>query len=141
MEWEFSPDQVVRGEVGYDLAEFRRDLANEIAANLGALTPEQFQRTYGSIYDLCYALATGRDGGDVIRSLAFDPPLAEMLESLVEPMRTNADMLGAILQRSIAGHVAHGMSLEQALALAASEHRQIASDPLPRTSPEPSLPF
>ena len=59
MEWEFTPEQVVKGEIGYGLAEFRRDLFEEVRANLGADDPVSLQKSYDLIYDLCYWLATG----------------------------------------------------------------------------------
>jgi hypothetical protein len=125
MEWDFSAEQVERGDIDYGLEHFRRDLAREVAANLGPTDAMQFYRTYGLIYDLCHALATGREFEQFIRGLEFDPPTVSFLESLVEPMRINAAMLGAILHRSIAGYVAGGASLDRAIEQTATDHGRI----------------
>lgn len=44
---------------------------------------------------------------------------------MVEPMRPNGEMLGAILQRLIMDRVEAGMPLEQALESVAEHHRQV----------------
>ena len=70
MEWEFGPVDVVKGAVGYTLAQFRRDLAHELRANLETSGEDEFQRAYGVVYDLCYWLATGRSLPDAIELMS-----------------------------------------------------------------------
>lgn len=127
MEWEFSADQVVRGEVEYGLAEFRRDLAREVAANLGVAAGPAFDTAFGPIYDLCHALATGRTFETFVRDGAFDAPTTAFLRSLVEPMQANVEMLGAILQCLIAERVASGLSLDRAVDDVARHHRDLVA--------------
>jgi hypothetical protein len=134
MQWEFSPDDVGRGEVGYGIADFRRDLAHEVAANVGAQNEAQFQRVYGLVYDLCYALATGRDFATFAREMAFDPLTVEFLEALIVPMRPNAVMLGAILQRKIAQRVEAGVPVTQAVDDVAKAHWRVVAATAPRVS-------
>ena len=122
MEWEFTPEQVVKAEVAYSLEDFRRDLALEVRGNLGPASPEQVAQTADLLYDLCYALATKRDVDSMLGTLAYDPPTCEFLREMVEPMRPNGEMLGAILQRLIMDRVEAGMPLEQALDATAEHH-------------------
>lgn len=126
MEWEFTPQEVVKGEVGYGLPEFRHDLAEEVRRNVSADTGV-FTRTYHLIYDLCYALATSKDIEAHYASYAYDPPTIEFLRELQPMMSGNVEMLGAILQRQIMDRVEAGMPLESALAEVTEWHgRQVA---------------
>lgn len=128
MEWEFTPEQVVKGEVGYGLEDFRRDLAAEVRGNLGPASPEQAAQTADLLYDLCHVLATNRTLESMLATLAYDPPTCEFLREMVEPMRPNGEMLGAILQRLIMDRVEAGMPLEQALDSVAEHHRQLLAN-------------
>lgn len=128
MEWEFTPEQVVKGEVGYALEDFRRDLALEVRGNLGPASPEQAAQTTDLLYDLCHALATNRTLESMLATLAYDPPTCEFLRDMAEPMRPNGEMLGAILQRLIMDRVEAGMPLEQALDSVAEHHRQLLAN-------------
>jgi hypothetical protein len=128
MEWEFTPEQVVKGEIGYALEDFRRDLALEVRGNLGPASPEQVAQTTDLLYDLCHVLATDRTLESMLATLAYDPPTCEFLREMVEPMRPNGVMLGAILQRLIMDRVEAGLPLEQALDAVAEHHRQIVSN-------------
>lgn len=128
MEWEFTPEQVVKGEIGYALEDFRRDLAAEVCGNLGPASPEQAAQTADLLYDLCHVLATNRTLESMLAGLAYDPPTCEFLREMVEPMRPNGEMLGAILQRLIMDRVEAGMPLEQALDSVAEHHRQLLAN-------------
>lgn len=127
MEWQFTPEQVVKGEVGYGLEDFRRDLALEVRGNLGPASPEQVAQTTDLLYDLCHVLATNRTPESLLSGLAYDPPACEFLREMVEPMRPNGEMLGAILQRLIMDRVEAGLPLEQALDSVARYHRSAAA--------------
>ena len=127
MEWEFTPEQVVKGEIGYALEDFRRDLALEVRGNLGPASPEQVAQTTDLLYDLCHTLATNRTVESMLETLAYDPPTCEFLQEMIEPMRPNGEMLGAILQRLIMDRVDAGLPLEQALESVAEHHRRIVT--------------
>lgn len=126
MEWEFTAEDVVKARADYGLADFRRDLAQEVRSNVDAGDPATLLRTFNLLYDLCYAQATDRDLEQHLSAYAYDPPTVQFLREMTGPMAGNAEMLGAILQRRIMDHVAAGMPLEQALAAVAEWHgRQI----------------
>lgn len=128
MQWEFTPQQVVKGEIGYGLAQFRSDLLEEVSANLGADDPVSLQQSYDLIYDLCYWLATGREFTAFIATLPEQTPLdSHVLHAIKEHMRDNITMLGAILQRAIMDGVEAGMPLEQAVNTAAQHHASIVN--------------
>lgn len=132
MEWEFTPEDVVKGIADYGLAEFRRDLAEEVLQNIGGEDSERFSRVYHLLYDLCYALATSKDFEAHLAAYAYDPPTVQFLRELKPMMEDNAAMLGAILQRQIMDRVEAGMPLESAVNDVAAWHRQTvaATDPV-----------
>ncbi len=114
MEWEFSAEDVVKARAEYGLADFRRDLVEEVRLNLGA-TGETLARSFNLIYDLCYALATHKDLENFLSAYAYDPPTVQFLCEVEPMMAGNAEMLGAILQRQIMDRVGAGMTVEQAV--------------------------
>lgn len=130
MEWEFTPQQVVRGQIGYSLADFRQGLAAEVRQNVGG-DAEVFTRSFHLLYDLCYALATSKDLEAHLTAYAYDPPTVQFLRELSPVMSANVEMLGAILQRQIMDRVEAGMALENAVGEVADWHRQAVAEQAP----------
>jgi hypothetical protein len=127
MQWEFTPEEVVKGEVEYDLEAFRRDLRVEVANNLHGDDEAFVEQGFDLIYDLCYWMATGRQFADFAATLTEESPLdADVLQVVKEHMQDNITMLGAILQRMIMDGVEQGVPVEQAVSQAAQRHSQIA---------------
>lgn len=126
MEWEFTPQQVVKGEIDYGLDEFRHDLIQEVALNIPGLGNGQLEPIFRLAYDLCYWLATGKDYDEFekrfqgINTVMF-------LRALREHGKANVEMLGAILQRMIMDGVEEGLSVGDAVAQVAWHQEQIAS--------------
>jgi hypothetical protein len=128
MEWEFTPEEVVQGEIAYGLEEFRCDLFQEVNMNLSAdFIPADTKRLFDLVYDICYWLATGRELSDFEREINADPVLVANLRMAHRHCKPNVEMLGAILQRSIMDGVEAGMPLEQALNAAAARHAEVTS--------------
>lgn len=115
MEWEFTPQQVVKAEVDYGFEDFRRDLHEEVKANVGG-DPLQLKATYELLFDLCYWLATERPFDGFLAQHAAAPPTCEFLREVRLVMASNAEMLGAILQRMIMAEVERGLPLEEGVA-------------------------
>lgn len=130
MEWEFTPQAVVKGQIGYGLAEFRRGLAAEVRQNVTG-DSEVFARTYHLLYDLCYAMATSKELDAHLAAYAYDPPTVQFLREMQAPMANNVAMLGAILQRQIMDRVEAGMPLDNAVAEVADWHRQTVAKHAP----------
>lgn len=135
MQWEFSAEQVVKGEVGYGLDEFRADLAREVGINMPDAGEGERAATYSLLYDLCHWLATGREFEPFLASFAHDPPTCEFLRGVEPAFAPNAEMLGAILQRMIVDRVDSGMPLEAAVEQVAEEHKRVVAGPLPAFAP------
>jgi hypothetical protein len=127
MEWEFTPEDVVKGRIGYGLADFRQGLAEEVRQNMGG-DADVFTRTYHLLYDLCYALATSKNLDAHLGAYAYDPPTVQFLRELAPVMGANVEMLGAILQRQIMDRVEAGMALEDAVSEVADWHKQTVAE-------------
>jgi len=129
MQWDFSPEQVVKGEVGYGLDHFRADLATEVEMNSPGATAAERAAIFDVVYDLCHWLARGQDQESFLAGLAHDPPTCEFLRDIGPAMAPNVGMLGAILQRMIMDGVESGLELQAALASADELHRRIVANP------------
>ncbi|OIP15993.1 MAG: hypothetical protein AUK53_03680 [Betaproteobacteria bacterium CG2_30_59_46] len=130
MEWEFTPQQVVKGEVDYDLDDFRHGLMQEISLNVPGIGEEQLNAVFALAYDLCYWLATGKDYDEFEEQFA-DINMLMFLRALREHGQGNVEMLGAILQRMIMDGVEAGLPLEEAVAQVAQAHGRVASRVVP----------
>lgn len=115
MEWEFTPQQVVKAEVDYGFEDFRRDLFFEVQQNAGANEPADLRATYDLLFDLCYWLATGRTFDAFVADHAHSPPIHQFLCAAGPAMAANGEMLGAILQRMIMAEVEGGVPWEDGL--------------------------
>lgn len=124
MEWEFTPQQVVKGEVGYGLAEFRHDLMQEVLLNVPGIEEEKLNQVFALAYDLCYWLATGKDY-DEFEERFQDINTLMFLRALREHGQGNVEMLGVILQRMIMDGVGSSLPLEEAVAQVAAHHQQM----------------
>lgn len=127
MEWEFTPEEVVKGEVEYGLEDFRADLMQEVRQNMSGMESVVPERVFNVIYDLCYWVATGNDYDDFIDVVDEESFFPQFLRSIREHLQPNIEMLGAILQRLIMDRVdGQGMPLELALKEVDALHREIA---------------
>ena len=126
MDWEFTPQQVVKGEIDYGLDVFRHDLMREVALNIPGLGNEQLEPVSRLAYDLCYWLATGKDY-DEFEERFQDLNTVMFLRALREHGKANVEMLGAILQRMIMDGVEEGLSVGDAVAHVARHQEQAAS--------------
>ena len=130
MQWEFSPEDVVKARADYQLTDFRRDLAEEVRSNSGYENEAQQTRRFNLIYDMCYALATDKKLDDFLAAYAYDPPTCQFLTELQPHMADNVAMLGAILQRLIMDRVEANMPLEHAVQDAAQWHANVVAGAL-----------
>jgi hypothetical protein len=130
MQWEFTPEDVVKARAGYRLEHFRRDLAEEIRRNLGGDDEQRHTRVFHMLYDMCHALATDKDFDDFLSAYSYDPPTCQFLREVRPAMADNVAMLGAVLQRMIMDGVEAGMPLDAAVKDAAARHASIVANAL-----------
>ena len=131
MEWEFTPEQVVKAEVDYGLEQFRADLLEEVRMNMGQMEDAKKLKIFSAMYDLCYWVATGNDYDEFLATLDRDSFFPGFLASIKNNIEPNIVMLGAILQRLIMDRVdVQSMPLEHAIKEVDELHRKILGKPL-----------
>jgi hypothetical protein len=131
MEWEFTPDEIVRGEVDYGLEQFRADMLEEVNLNMSNMESMVPEKVFNVMYDLCYWVATGNDYDEFLNALDQDSFFPAFLGSIREHLEPNITMLGAILQKLIMDRVEEqGMPLEEALKQVDELHRFIVAKPV-----------
>lgn len=131
MEWEFTPEEVVKAEVDYGLEQFRADMLAEVRINTGDMEEAQQKQMFDVMYDLCYWVATGNDYDDFLATLNQESFLPGFLVSIKQHLEPNIVMLGAILQRLIMDRVeGASMPLEMALKEVDELHSQILAQPV-----------
>lgn len=131
MEWEFTPEEVVKAEVDYGLEQFRADMLAEVRINTGDMEEAQQKQMFDVMYDLCYWVATGNDYDDFLATLNQESFLPGFLGSVKQHLEPNIVMLGAILQRLIMDRVeGQSMPLDAALKEVDELHRQILVQPV-----------
>lgn len=130
MHWDFTAEEVVKGQVAYGIAEFRRDLYREVLVNTkGWLNGEGALDCFDVIYDYTYWLATGRRP-EAFTLMPEAPVDMAFLEGIRETIVPNVAMLGAILQRLIMDGVEEGLGVDAAVSAAARRHANAAAQPL-----------
>lgn len=128
MEWDFTPEQVVKAEVDYSLEQFRLDMFEEVRLNMNQMDDAQQRKIFDVMYDLCYWVATGGDYDDFLAGLDQESFFPSFLGSIKEMLAPNIVMLGAILQRLIMERVdEQTIPLEEALKQVDEHHRQVVA--------------
>lgn len=128
MEWDFTPEQVVKAEVDYSLEQFRLDMFEEVRLNMNQMDDAQQRKIFDVMYDLCYWVATGSDYDDFLTGLDQESFFPSFLGSIKEMLAPNIMMLGAILQRLIMERVdEQTIPLEEALKQVDEYHRQVVA--------------
>lgn len=131
MEWEFTPEEVVKAEVDYGLEQFRADMLEEVKLNMSQMDSEVPEKVFNVMYELCYWVATGNNYDEYVDSLDQETFFPGFLASIKQHLEPNILMLGAILQRLIMERVeGQSMPLDQALKEVDELHSQIVAKPL-----------
>ena len=117
MKWNFTGEQVVKGEVDYSLEEFRKDFYGEVKDNFPEYGTEKLDSIYRLAYDVCYCTAAQRDLGELLEHCREKGLKADMkyLELIRDSNLANIDMLKAIFARKVSEFMDEGLSSEDAL--------------------------
>ncbi|MBF0321179.1 MAG: hypothetical protein HQL01_15405 [Nitrospirae bacterium] len=124
MEWEFTPLQVLAGEVKYSIEDYRKDLNEEVLKTLKSFDMDEYSMNFyvDYVYTLFYWLATNQTVLTYSRfiearlpdSLELKKTLTntEFLYSLEVDNVQFVDMLRAILMNLTLGFLKDGLSIE-----------------------------
>ena len=130
MQWDFTGDQVVAGEITYTLEEFRRDYLEEIKANFPEFDEQETDRMFRVAYDVCYCTATNRELSELVvhlrsKGISSDEKYLELIrDSNLE----NISMLRAIFAAIVSGYIKDGLSSRQAMQKLEEYHKSAISD-------------
>lgn len=131
MEWEFTPAEVVQGQVDYGLEDFHADMFQEVKLNMSNMESMVPEQVFNVMYELCYWVATGNDYDDFLNGLEQESFFPAFLASIKPHLTPNIEMLGAILQRMIMERVeGRSLPMEEALRQVDEQHRCIVAKPL-----------
>ena len=129
MQWEFTGDQVVKGEVDYSLEEFREDFYAEVKENFPEYGKEALDSMYRLAYDVCYCIAAQRDLGELLKHCKGKGIKADMkyLELIRDSNLANIDMLKAIFARKVSEFMDAGLNSADALKKLDEYHKKVVS--------------
>ena len=130
MQWEFTGDQVVSGEVDYTLEEFRKDYYQEIKANFPEFNEQETDRMFKVAYDVCYCTATKRQLSELVSHLRTKGITSDVqyLELIRDSNTENIAMLRAIFAAIVSGYIKQGMSNPEAMQKLDEYHKATISD-------------
>ena len=129
MEWTFTAEQVMKGEVEYGLEEFRRDFYQEVKDNFSDYSTEKLDAMFRLAYDVCYCEATQGNLDGIINHYQEKglPVDVTYLQLIRDSNRDNSAMLKAVLARELAKRMQQGLSSEDALKNLEEYHKHLAS--------------
>ena len=124
MEWEFTPLQVLTGEVKYSIEDYRKDLKEEVLKTLASFGMDEYSMNFyvDYVYTLFYWLSTNQTVLTYSRFIEARLPddlelkktltSTEFLYSLEVDNVQFVDMLRAILTTLTLGFLKDGLSIE-----------------------------
>jgi hypothetical protein len=126
MKWNFTGEQVVKGEVDYSLEEFRKDFYEEVKDNFPEYGTAELDSLYRLAYDVCYCTAAQRDLGELLEHCREKGLKADMryLELIRDSNLENIIMLKALFARKVSEFMDEGLSSEDALKKLDEYHRE-----------------
>ncbi len=130
MQWEFTGDQVVAGEVVYTLEDFRKDYFEEIKANFSEFDEQEIDRMFRIAYDACYCVATNRQLSELVEHLRKKGISSDVqyLELIRDSNAENISMLRAIFAATVSGYIKEGLSSREAMQKLDEYHKSAISD-------------
>ena len=130
MNWDFTGQQVVRGEVSYTLEEFRADFYREVQENFTDYGKEELQAIFQLAYDVCYCTAAQRKLGELLAYCREKGIKADLkyLKLIRDSNLENIEMLKAIFARKVSEFMDQGLSGTDALKKLDDYHRQVLAD-------------
>ena len=130
MQWDFSREQVLAGEVVYTLEEFRKDYLAEIKENFPEFDERETDRMFRIAYDVCYCTATNRELSELVQHLRKKGISSdvEYLELIRDSNTENIAMLRAIFAAIVSGYIKEGLSSREALLKLDAYHKSSISD-------------
>ncbi len=130
MNWDFTGQQVVKGEVTYTLEEFRADFYQEVKENFPDFGKEDLKAIFELAYDVCYVTASQRKLGELLAYCNKKGIKADLkyLTLIRDSNLGNIEMLKAIFARKVSEFMDQGLSGTDALKKLDEYHRKVLTD-------------
>ncbi len=130
MQWDFTDEQVAKGEVDYSLEEFRSDFYEEVRLNFPEYDPRELDAMCRLAYDICYCTAVRSDLGELLEHCRRRGLKADMkyIELIRDSNLANIDMLKAIFAKKVSELKETGLSNEAALKKLEEYHQEVIKD-------------
>jgi hypothetical protein len=127
MKWEFTGEQVVKGEVSYSLEDFREDFYLEVKDNFPEYDKKALDSIYRLAYDVCYCAATKRELDELLKHFKKKGIKADLkyLELIRDSNLENIDMLKAIFARKVSEFMDAGLSPADAMKKLEEYHKSV----------------
>lgn len=129
MKWDFTGEQVVKGEATYSLEEFRDDFYLEVKDNFPEYDKKALDSIYRLAYDVCYCVATQRDLEELLKHCKKKGIKADLkyFGLIRDSNRENIDMLKAIFARKVSEFMDEGLTSAEALKKLDEYHKSVIS--------------
>jgi len=129
MQWDFTAEQVAKGEVEYTIEEFRNDFYAEVKDNFPEYDEKALDGIFRLAYDVCYCTAVRQDLGDLLKHCRAKGIRADKkyLQLIRDSNLDNIDMLKAIFARKVSEFMDQGLSSKDALKKLDEYHKKIIS--------------
>lgn len=127
MKWEFTGEQVVKGEVNYSLEDFRDDFYLEVKDNFPEYDKKALDSIYRLAYDVCYCVATKLELAELLKHFKKKGIKADLkyLELIRDSNLENIDMLKAIFARKVSELMDAGLNSADALKKLDEYHKSV----------------
>lgn len=96
MEWDFTPSQVMKGEVNYTIEDFLRDLRSEMDYNFEKKDDKFREKATQAFYRVMYFSSLGKSPREVSEMLCMDE---QLVTDVLKELKPNIEMFIAIVMR------------------------------------------
>ena len=126
MEWDFSAEQVAKGEIEYTLENFRDDFRNEVRANFPDYDQKDLEVMFHLAYDVCYCAALRQDFKELLSHCRDKGVNVDMkyLELIKKSNSENIEMLKAVFAIRVSEFMDEGLNNRDALKKLEEYHRK-----------------
>ena len=101
MMWDFTPTQVMAGEIDYGFDDFRRGFFNQVKVNFGGrISPEKLESGFNLFWAVCHLSALMKSVDEIERMLSVGEcsPPRDLIEDTINAFKEDIKMLIAIYQ-------------------------------------------
>ena len=95
MTWDFTPTQVMKGEVDYCFDDFRRDLLEQVKHNFKEIKADKLENCFNLFWLFCHYQAIMLSPEEIAEKLAMDMEGVKMMGEICE---ADGEMLAAVYQ-------------------------------------------